>query len=268
MTPERVAALPGKRKGGVAALEVMEQHLRTRALLRRRRVHDRRHRALRVHARRARRRLRPGALPRRPRLAGARRRSAAAHPDHRLARGPADGRPDRDFSVAVSRRTRGPARCGQIASARRDSPTGNVIAIRRRRHTRCYSRGAMRRWPLFIRPAHSCRGAGRGLRRRHRAARPARSRATTPTTGPLCASGQICTVAGTGIAGDGADGLPGARDAPLPAAGHDGRPRRAALRRRLEQPPHPRDRRRRDDAHRRRHRRAGPRRRRSVDATG
>jgi len=30
MTPDRVAALPGKRKGGVAALEVMEQHLRTR----------------------------------------------------------------------------------------------------------------------------------------------------------------------------------------------------------------------------------------------
>jgi glutathione S-transferase len=30
MTPEREAALPGKRKWGVAALEVMEQHLRTR----------------------------------------------------------------------------------------------------------------------------------------------------------------------------------------------------------------------------------------------
>ena len=29
MTPDRVAALPGKRKWGVAALEVMEQHLRT-----------------------------------------------------------------------------------------------------------------------------------------------------------------------------------------------------------------------------------------------
>ena len=29
MTPEREAALPGKRKWGVAALEVMEQHLRT-----------------------------------------------------------------------------------------------------------------------------------------------------------------------------------------------------------------------------------------------
>jgi DNA-binding beta-propeller fold protein YncE len=28
------------------------------------------------------------------------------------------------------------------------------------------------------------------------------------TSGPLCASGQICTVAGTGIAGDGADALP------------------------------------------------------------
>ena len=31
MTPERAAALPGKRKWGVAALDVMEQHLRTRS---------------------------------------------------------------------------------------------------------------------------------------------------------------------------------------------------------------------------------------------
>ena len=30
MTPDRVAALPGKRKGGIAALEVMEQHLSAR----------------------------------------------------------------------------------------------------------------------------------------------------------------------------------------------------------------------------------------------
>jgi glutathione S-transferase len=30
MTPERVAAEPGKRRGGVAALQVMEQHLRAR----------------------------------------------------------------------------------------------------------------------------------------------------------------------------------------------------------------------------------------------
>jgi len=30
MTPERAAAAPGKRKGGIAALEVMEQHLRAR----------------------------------------------------------------------------------------------------------------------------------------------------------------------------------------------------------------------------------------------
>jgi hypothetical protein len=29
-----------------------------------------------------------------------------------------------------------------------------------------------------------------------------------PTTGALCASGQICTLAGTGVPGDGADGLP------------------------------------------------------------
>src|SRR5262249_23163714 len=32
--------------------------------------------------------------------------------------------------------------------------------------------------------------------------------ASAPTTAMLCASGQICTVAGTGIPGDGADGLP------------------------------------------------------------
>jgi len=38
--------------------------------------------------------------------------------------------------------------------------------------------------------------------------RPASTHDPLPTTGPLCASGQICTVAGTGIAGDGADGLP------------------------------------------------------------
>jgi hypothetical protein len=31
---------------------------------------------------------------------------------------------------------------------------------------------------------------------------------TTTTTGPLCSSGQICTIAGTGIAGDGEDDLP------------------------------------------------------------
>ena len=31
MTPERQAAAPGKRRQGVAALEVMEQHLRTRS---------------------------------------------------------------------------------------------------------------------------------------------------------------------------------------------------------------------------------------------
>ena len=30
MTPERVAAVPGKRKGGAAALQVMEQHLQAR----------------------------------------------------------------------------------------------------------------------------------------------------------------------------------------------------------------------------------------------
>ena len=31
MTADRVAAGPGKRKGGIAALEVMEQHLRARS---------------------------------------------------------------------------------------------------------------------------------------------------------------------------------------------------------------------------------------------
>src|SRR5262245_43233113 len=38
-------------------------------------------------------------------------------------------------------------------------------------------------------------------------ARPS-SESITPGTGQLCAAGQICTVAGTGIAGDGQDGLP------------------------------------------------------------
>src|SRR4029078_10703888 len=38
--------------------------------------------------------------------------------------------------------------------------------------------------------------------------RPTTGPTMTPTTGPLCAAGQICTMAGTGIAGDGADELP------------------------------------------------------------
>ena len=86
-----------------------------------------------------------------------------------------------------------------------------------------------------------------------------------PDDGALCASGQICTLAGTGVPGDGADGLP-ARETRLylPQDTTVG-PGRARLRRRLEQPPHPRDRRRRAHAHRRGRRRARHRRRRSVD---
>src|SRR5262245_24280068 len=55
-------------------------------LLRRRVVHHRGHRALRVHARRRGRRLRPRAVPRDPRLVEARRGAAAAPRDHRLGR--------------------------------------------------------------------------------------------------------------------------------------------------------------------------------------
>jgi len=61
----------------------------------------------------------------------------------------------------------------------------------------------MRRWPLFTGILVAALAAGCGDDDA-----PYAGSSVTPTTGPLCASGQICTVAGTGIAGDGADGLP------------------------------------------------------------
>ena len=64
---------------GYAALGVMETHLRERALLRRRALLDRRHRALRLHARGARGRLRSGALSRPSRAWLARVRAQPRH---------------------------------------------------------------------------------------------------------------------------------------------------------------------------------------------
>ncbi len=55
----RRAELPRLLERGNQALAVMEQHLRARAVLRRRAVQRRRHRAVRLHALRGRRRLRP-----------------------------------------------------------------------------------------------------------------------------------------------------------------------------------------------------------------
>ena len=54
-----------------ARLQVMENHLKTIAVFRRRPAHGRRHRALRLHPCRRPLRLRPGDLPRDPRLAEA-----------------------------------------------------------------------------------------------------------------------------------------------------------------------------------------------------
>ena len=69
LTPERRAAIEQKRPLGYAALDVMERHLASRPLLRRRALHDRRHRALRLHPRRRRGRLRPRTLSGRAGLA-------------------------------------------------------------------------------------------------------------------------------------------------------------------------------------------------------
>ena len=69
---------------GYIALDAMERHLEGRDLPRRRAVHARRHLALRLHARGARGRLRPRAVPGDPRLARPGRRAARPHHDRRL----------------------------------------------------------------------------------------------------------------------------------------------------------------------------------------
>jgi glutathione S-transferase len=77
--PEEVAA---RRARGYDALAVMEDQPAPPRLVRRGPLHDRRHRALRLHPRRARGRLRSRALSRRERVARARAQPAAPHPDH------------------------------------------------------------------------------------------------------------------------------------------------------------------------------------------
>ncbi len=81
-TPERFEAeLPARMKGGYAALDAMERHLDVENVLRRRALLARRHLALRVHARRARGRLRSRSVPRRSaRGSGGSRRSPATSP--------------------------------------------------------------------------------------------------------------------------------------------------------------------------------------------
>ena len=90
---------PGSGSGVSRRSAVMEEHLRARRLLRRRTLLDRRHRPLRLHPRRARRRLRPGAVPRAPRLADTRGGAARIHRHHRLAR---PGGRERGITVAHS----------------------------------------------------------------------------------------------------------------------------------------------------------------------
>ena len=82
--PPPAAAIEAKRSEGRAALDVMERHLADRRVLRRRALHDRRHRPLRLHPRGARGRLRPRVLPGGPRLARPRRGAAGDCPDGRL----------------------------------------------------------------------------------------------------------------------------------------------------------------------------------------
>ena len=78
LTDERRALLPAKRELGEAALGVMDGAPAHPALLRRRALHRRGHRALRLHARGRRGWLRPRAAPGHSRLARARARPAAA----------------------------------------------------------------------------------------------------------------------------------------------------------------------------------------------
>ena len=154
------------------------------------------------------------------------RRSPATSPS------PTDGRlrADRDFSVTVRRPSRA-RRLDVIARESRASPSRN--------HARATARGRGTRVATPARrcgvgpspPGFSSPRSSRAVAMICRRDRPRRT--TTPTTttttstsGALCASGQICTLAGTGIPGDGQDGLPALETRPVPAAGHDGRPGR------------------------------------------
>ena len=74
-------ALEDWMENGYRALGVMEKHLAQASLFRRRPLHHRRHRALRLYPRRARVRLRPRALSGDPRLARPRRRRARPRGD-------------------------------------------------------------------------------------------------------------------------------------------------------------------------------------------
>ena len=82
----RRAELPERLAKGRAALAVMDAHLKARRVLRRRALHDRGHRAVRLHARRARRRPRSRAVRERARLARPRRRAARPRRNLRCAR--------------------------------------------------------------------------------------------------------------------------------------------------------------------------------------
>ncbi len=73
-----------KLRGGTAALRAMDAHLTDQRVPGRRALHDRGHRALRLHARGPGGRLRARALSRDQRVAGARRDPAGPHRDHRL----------------------------------------------------------------------------------------------------------------------------------------------------------------------------------------
>ena len=73
-----------RRERGYKALDAMEEHLAGHAWFVGDRLHDRRHRALRVHARGGRGRLRSLRLSRDQRVARARRRGAGPHHDRRL----------------------------------------------------------------------------------------------------------------------------------------------------------------------------------------
>ena len=86
-------ALDDWMENGYHALGVMEAHLARQPLLRRRPLHHRRHRALRLHPCRRAVRLRPRALSGDPRLARARRRRARPRADG-LAAGRAGGGAD------------------------------------------------------------------------------------------------------------------------------------------------------------------------------